>query len=224
MARQLTGILLIGLPVAFNLFFFMLQRAFEYPDILRKPTDYILARFQQGGSRLIALWYGFMFTGILMLPLAILAPQVLLPQDTLFITFAITLGVLAGLVQILGLLRWSFLVPFLADTYTAPNATPATKEAVHVTFQAFHNYAGVAIGEHLGYLFTGVWTLLLAFGIIQSGVVPAWFGWLGIIPALGILFGLLEQPGVKVAGLVVAISYVLWSVWLIVFGIFLLIA
>ncbi|HKZ82444.1 MAG TPA: hypothetical protein VJ793_02170 [Anaerolineae bacterium] len=51
---RVTGILLIVIPIAFNLVFFLLQRHFEYPDILRKPTDYILTRFRAGGSRLVA--------------------------------------------------------------------------------------------------------------------------------------------------------------------------
>ena len=46
------GVLLILLPLAFNLFFFLLARRFDYPDILRSPTAEILSRFQAGGVRL----------------------------------------------------------------------------------------------------------------------------------------------------------------------------
>ena len=42
----LTALLFIIIPIAFNVTFFLLQRAFEYPDILRKPTDYILKHFK----------------------------------------------------------------------------------------------------------------------------------------------------------------------------------
>jgi hypothetical protein len=52
----LTGLLLIVVPIAFNATVFRLQRAFEYPDILRKPTDYILQRFKDGGVPLIRRW------------------------------------------------------------------------------------------------------------------------------------------------------------------------
>jgi len=48
----LTGWLFIIIPIAFNVTFFFLQRAFEYPDILRKPTDYILKHFKEGGASL----------------------------------------------------------------------------------------------------------------------------------------------------------------------------
>ncbi len=132
------------------------------------------------------------------------------------------IGVLAGVVQFLGLIRWPFLVPSLADIYTDPQSTPATRESVAVTFQAFHRYVGVAIGEHLGYLFTSIWTILLCIAVVQTAVVNPLFGWLGIIPALGVFIGVFEETGFKAAGAVNAISYILWSIWLIAFGVALL--
>ena len=39
---------------------------------------------------------------------------------------------------------------------------------------------------------------------------------------LGILVGLFEEAGFKPAGVINAISYILWSLWLIAFGIALL--
>ena len=46
----ITGVLLIAVPIAFNLAFFELGRAFDYPDILRKEPDEILRRFAAGGA------------------------------------------------------------------------------------------------------------------------------------------------------------------------------
>jgi hypothetical protein len=37
--QNAAGALLIILPVAFNLFFFLLGRRFDYPNILRSPTQ-----------------------------------------------------------------------------------------------------------------------------------------------------------------------------------------
>ena len=49
-----------------------------------------------------------------------------------------------------------------------PKANQATREAVAVVFQAFHRYMGVAIGEHLGYIFTSAWTILLCMAILVT--------------------------------------------------------
>jgi hypothetical protein len=220
----LTGLLLIIVPLAFNITFFLLQRAFEYPDILRKPTEDILRRFKDGGAPLRRLWYAFALSAVLFTPVPVLVQQVFGPDAPWFLVVGTVMGVLAGVVQFLGLIRWPFLVPSLADLYTAPQSTPATRESVAVTFQAFHRYIGVAIGEHLGYLFTSIWTILLCIAVIQTAVVNPLFGWLGIIPALGVFVGVFEETGFKAAGAINAISYILWSVWLVALGAVLLLA
>ena len=185
----LTGLLLMIVPIAFNVTFFLLQSAFEYPDILRKPTDYILRRFKEGGAPLRRLWYAFTFSAILFTPVPIVVQQVFQPNAPWFLVVGTTIGVLAGVVQFLGLIRWPFLVPSLADTYTNSESTQATRDSVEVVFQAFHRYAGVAIGEHLGYIFTSTWTILLCISIIATGLVNPLIGWLGIVPAIGVLMG-----------------------------------
>jgi hypothetical protein len=220
--NTLTGLLLILVPIAFNVTFFLLQRAFEYPDILRKPTDYILRRFKEGGASLRRLWYAFTFSAVLFTPVPVMVQQVFQPDVPWYLVVGTTMGVLAGAVQFLGLIRWPFLVPSLADIYTKPKATQATRDSVEVVFQAFHRYVGVAIGEHLGYIFTSIWTTLLCVAIIQTNLVSPLYGWLGIIPAIGVFIGVFEETGFKSAGAINAISYILWSLWLIGFGIGLL--
>jgi len=52
-------LLLLILPVAYNLLHTLLARSFDYPDILRQPTGQVLDRFAAGGSRLVLTWWGF---------------------------------------------------------------------------------------------------------------------------------------------------------------------
>jgi len=33
-----------------------------------------------------------------------------------------------------------------------------------------NQYLGVGVGEHLGYLFTGIWSVLIGVGVIQAAV------------------------------------------------------
>lgn len=221
---QIAGFAMIALPVAFNVVFFMLGRSFEYPNILRKPDDYILKRFAEGGAPLIRLWYAFGLTALMAIPLALLLQQVFIEQQPQLAMISGFVGSLCGLVQVLGLFRWAFLVPSLAAQYNAPNATPATREAVSVVFHAFHEFMGVAVGEHLGYLFTASWTILLSVMMFNSAIFSPLPGVFGIIAAVGILAGLLEPAGWKPAGAINAISYVLWSLWMMIAGVTLLLA
>lgn len=118
--REVCAASLIALPILFNLFFFLLDRQFEYPDILRKPVDHVLQRFADGGSALKITWLGFTLTAVLFAPTVVLLHEVLAPGATALLAVATTLGVLAAIVQFLGLVRWPFLVPYLARTYQDP--------------------------------------------------------------------------------------------------------
>ena len=75
--ETVTAILLIVVPIAFNVAFFELGRAFDYPDILRKEPDEILRRFAAGGSGLILRWEALLVSALAMLPLAALLAVVL---------------------------------------------------------------------------------------------------------------------------------------------------
>jgi hypothetical protein len=220
--RRWAGVILILTPLLTMVFFTLLQMSFDYPDILRAPTDTILRQFQAGGSALIAMWYGLMFSAVLFVPLTVLLHKILAQENPPFLGVATTFGVIAGVVQFLGLIRWPFLVPYLAQTYLDPTSSPATREAVMVVFQTFNHYAGVGVGEHLGYLFTSVWTVLISLAMLKSPLFKPWVGWLGIVPAIGIFSGILEQVGFQAAAEINAISYIVWSVWLIISGIFIL--
>jgi hypothetical protein len=219
---RITGVVLIVVPIAFNLVFLALGRAFEYPDILRQPTEAILKRFTAGGTRLIVLWYAFAMTALMAIPMSLLFQQVFPEQPALASASAI-IGVLSGLVQAMGLLRWSLLVPTLAAQYNS-STTPEQRNAVEVVFNALHQYLGVVVGEHLGYLFTGGWTILVSIMMLNSAIFSPPVGILGIVSAIGVLAGMLEPFGWKPAGMIVAISYIVWSLWLIVSGITLILA
>jgi hypothetical protein len=219
--RVLTAGLLIAVPILFMLFYGLLTMTFDYPGILREPAGEVLRRFAAGGPSLVLLWYGFALAPALFIPAAVLLRRAF-PTTTPLLDLVVPLGVLAGLTQVLGLIRWPFLVPELARTFLDPSASEATQAAALTVFSAFHQYAGVAIGEHLGYLFTGAWTLLIAGAMLTAPVFRPWLGWVGIVSALGILVGLLEPAGIALAGTINAIAYAAWSLWLVAVGISLL--
>jgi hypothetical protein len=222
--RRLAGLLLILLPIAFTVCFTLLQMQFEYPDILRQPTADVLTKFQAGGTGLIVVWYVLSLTAVLFIPIVVLFHHVLAGQKaSAALSVATTFGVVAGIVQTLGLLRWPFLVPHLAQAYLAPGASEAQRAAAALVFEAFHRYAGMAVGEHLGYLSTSLWTFLVALLMIRSPLFGRWLGASGMVLALGIVTGLLEPAGWELAGAINAISYLAWALWMIVVGVVLLV-
>ena len=222
-----TAALLVAVPVAFNLAFFELGRAFDYPNILRREPDEILRRFAAGGSGLILRWQALLLSALAMLPLAVLLALVLAAPTPLTV-LSIVVGATASLVQALGIVRWPFAVPELARRYVGAADGPAgeaIRQAVEVTFATLHRLIGVGIGEHLGYLLTGAWTLLVAASILSTAVLPGWLGLVSLPIGIALLIGTLEfvgpnEPdGWSLAGTIVPIAYVAWSIWLIGLGI-----
>ena len=217
------GISLVVAPLWFNATFALLGKRFDYPDILRRPATEILDRFHAGGSSLILLWWMFMLSGLLLIPAVVLLGQAL--GFTGIVPIAVTVGVLAGLVQMLGLLRWVYLVPSLARTNADPAVGSGERDATVAVFRAMHQFFGVGVGEHLGYLFTGLWSVLTGVAIAGTDLLPAWMGWVGVVVGAGLIVGSTEflgrreEDGWALAGAAIPILYIAWSLWLLAMGI-----
>jgi hypothetical protein len=218
--------LLIVVPIGFNLAFFELGRTFDYPHILRKEPDEILRRFAAGGSGLILRWQALLLSALAMLPLvALLAVALDLPAP--LAVASVVIGSAAALVQALGLVRWPFAVPELARRYVAADGPDAasTRRTIEVVFATLNRLLGVGIGEHLGYLLTGLWTILVAASIVSTAPVAPWIGWIGVPIGVALLLGSLEfvgpneKTGWSLAGIIVPIAYIAWSLWLVAIGI-----
>ena len=220
------AVFLIAVPIAFNLAFFELGRAFDYPNILRKEPDEILRRFAAGGSGLILRWQALLLSALAMLPLVALL-AVVLDAPPALTAASVVVGSAAALVQVLGLVRWPFAVPELARRYLAADGPDgaATRRTIEVLFATLHRLLGVGIGEHLGYLLTGAWTLLVAASVLATPAVPGWLGLSGLPIGAALLLGSLEfvgrneEHGWSLAGTIVPIAYIAWSVWLIGLGV-----
>jgi hypothetical protein len=225
MSETVAGALLIGVPILFNVGFTLLAQRFDYPDILRKPTPEVLERFRAGGSSLLLIWWVFALSAVLLAPLVVLLAAQLGDADSTVVAVSVVVGVLASVVQFLGLIRWPFLVPYLAREAARAGPDSARGETVDVVFQSLNRYLGVAVGEHLGYTLTGAWTILAGVASIQSDAVPGWLGVIGVL--IGPLFlvsaveflGPFEPAGWKLAGQLTPIAYILWSLWLIALGV-----
>ena len=232
------AIVLIAVPIAFNVAFFELGRSFDYPNILRKPPEEVLRRFAAGGSGLLLRWQALLLSALGMLPVVALL-AVALDTAPGFTGLALVLGTAAALVQAIGLVRWPFAVPELARRYAAAEGPDGAAEqrAIVVEFATLNRLFGVGIGEHLGYLLTGLWTLVVSTSIffqppMPDGLpwdLPSWIGLVGLPIGIALLVGSLEfvgpnEPkGWAPASTIVPIAYIAWSLWLVAMGILLLI-
>lgn len=218
-ARIPAGILLIAVPLVFTAGFTGLQMTFDYPDILRRPAGEVLTRFAAGGWDLHAYWYAMMIAALGLIPASVLLARHFAASNGTLAALSAATGIVAGLVQALGLIRWVVLVPGLAASYVAPGAADLDRAMAASIFDATNLYLGVGVGEHLGYLFTGAWTLLIAAMIVSSHRILAITG---AALSFTVLAGMLEPFGVPGAAAVNAIGFSLWALWALLLGVALL--
>jgi hypothetical protein len=214
--RLVAGSLLVAVPVVFMAGFSGLQMSFGYPEVLRHPAGEVLTRFAAGGADLHLYWYAMFASALALIAAAIATGLLYWERDRLVAGLSIGFGALAGLVQALGLLRWVILVPGLAAHYVAPGATEMSQAMDVAIFDFANQYLGAGVGEHVGYLFTAIWTALVSALLVRDHRILAVAG---LVIAAGVAFGVLEAFGVGLAGAVVAIAFSLWAVWALLVGI-----
>ena len=228
--EALTAILLIVVPVAFNLAFFELGRAFDYPDILRQEPDEILRRFAAGGrdSSCAGRRCSSARSHVAARRAARRRPRGVAGADGPVHRHRCGRGARPGGRPGPLAVRRPGACPPIRRGAGWPDGD-ATRALVEVVFATLHRLLGVGIGEHLGYLLTGLWTLLVSSSILSTAVLPAWLGLVGLPIGVAMLVGTLEfvgpneRDGGRLAGTIVPIAYIAWSIWLIALGVFLLI-
>ncbi|WP_436492220.1 DUF4386 domain-containing protein [Actinokineospora sp. HUAS TT18] len=180
-------LLLVAGALGANLAFLGLGIVFDYPDVLAYPALEVMHRFADHQLAVSALFLLLAASAGLLVPISYgLAARSPHPR------WIVPLGITAASVQIIGLLRWPAIVPFIED--------PAT-------FRTVSTVLGTIVGETLGYLATAAWTVVVArqFGP-RLIAIPA---------AVLILSGVLVPLGVPGTDLANFVGYILWSLWLI---------
>jgi hypothetical protein len=216
------GYLLIVGAIGVFLPYTILTITFNYPDILRQESGFILTEFHKGGTALIFTWLAFALLGLPLLVAYSLIGQNLeskIPN----LRWVTTIGIISGVVQIIGLLRWVFVVPVLATEFV--NTTnPTTQEAVKIAFRVIHQFGGVLLGEHLGQLFTVIWTTMISAALLKINIISKWLAWLGFTASFIYFLAQAELLATVIAGFPMIgvagfLGSTLWLIWLILVGV-----
>ena len=201
--RRLAAVLMVIAVVLANVAFLGLGSVFNYPDILQKSASAILAEFREDQGTIVTLFVVLAISAALLAPIAVLVGR-LAPNQ--LGRWSIGVGIAAAVVQVIGLLRWPLIVPFLADRQDTD------------AFETVHTALGTVVGETLGYLLTATWTVLIIYALGKR-LAGRWFTYLGLVAAALIAVGVfvpLDLPGADLANFV---GYVLWSIWLVAFAV-----
>ncbi|MCA3718232.1 MAG: DUF4386 family protein, partial [Brevundimonas sp.] len=143
--KRKAGAAMVGFALAANVPFALLVERFGYDDVLREPPLQVLAAFRAGGPELIVIWLAFALCALAFLWVSGWTGEAIRSGDGRWPAWAAVAGAASAVAQAVGLSRWSFVVPGLADR--ALDGSPMESAVAVGTYQALHQFAGVAIGE-----------------------------------------------------------------------------
>jgi Domain of unknown function (DUF4386) len=212
----------------------VLGSALDWPNNLEEDAAHNLPLLLQEQSSTFWGYFIYLIYSILFFPMAYMmgrtirlgvtpytqdkrravSPQLLLDSPWLFIGNGF--AAMSAVNRSIGLCRWLFAMPILAEIYVNPNSTDATKEAVEVSYEMLNGWGG-GIGEILGVsIFAALWIVCMSVLFIHSNVWPSWMGYIGILVAADLAANLLEMAILDFdVGANLTISVVLLHVWII---------
>jgi hypothetical protein len=188
-----------------------LASAFDFPDILRQPAAERFARFQANQGAIIPAYYLMGLTSILQIFMAV-AMYHLTKRGRLVDLFALTAGVLSGVFQVLGFLRWVILIPMLASAY---GSHEISAEVIFFLEKFANTYLGMTVGEHLGTLFTGLWLLALGIVLVKDTAFDKKLAWLGLAAGIALIVQSYEAVNSAALSFLADISIALWALYVI---------
>jgi hypothetical protein len=217
MTPRRTAALMIAAAVLATVAFTVLGAVFGYPDVLKEPAADVLASFRQSQGAITAGFLALALSAALLAPVAIGVGKL---SDARPMRWAVPVGIAAAVVQVVGLLRWPLLVPGWAATNAGSD--PAAAADARAAFGTANRVLGNVIGETGGYLLTAAWTLLV-LAALGTAFAGRWFVLLGAVSAVLVLAGVLSPLNLPVIDTANFVGYVLWSVWLVLFAVVLLV-
>jgi hypothetical protein len=213
MTPRRTASLMIVTAVLANVGFSALGSIFNYPDVLNEPAGDVLASFRDHQGAVTAWFSVLALAAALLAPIAIGVGRL---SSAGAMRIAVRVGVAAAAVQVVGLMRWPILVPGYASD--AASGSAAVAAGARDSFATASDILGTAIGETLGYLLTATWTVLVIVALGRS-FAGRWFPALGGVSAVLVLAGVLSPLDLPVVDTANFLGYILWSIWLIAFGV-----
>jgi hypothetical protein len=187
-----------------------LGSVFDYPEILKEPTEEILSAYRAHRAAITG-WFAILVIGAALLaPVAVLLGRLAGGRRGRWIA---SLGVAAAVVQVVGLARWVLLVPAISHDALDPSRAVAARHR----FELLHTWLGEVLGETIGYALSAAFTLLVVTALRRGAIAaaPRWTNRLGAGAAVLIASGVLIPLGVGAAELTNFVGYVAWSGWLV---------
>ncbi len=194
----------------------ILGSAINWPASLDEPASVNLPLILEQYAAVMSGYGIYLIYSLLFWPVAYVTGRVIVGDDTQNPLFQVANGfaALSAIARSLGIVRWLFAMPVLAQLYTSASATPESQATISVVYEMLNAYAG-GVGELLGVsLFAVIWLTLISILIIRKPEWPSWLGYFGFAAAATLFLVLLEVVGIDM-GPMITISVSMLQFWML---------
>lgn len=221
MTRKLqmsTGVLAVTSGSLFFIGFLLLKIFFGYPEMIRATPDVLLPKLYEQRHIVPYLYYvGVGIGGLCLFFFSLLARQLFAKKgENIWSYLASRCGMISGLLLYAGIIRYTFLFPYLAEQRVSGLHDPKT---IDLMFQVANIYIGNSIAEHVEFTFTLLMLVFFSIANLQVRFARKWVSMLGFVAAAFIFYGnsefLYPLPGAFISN---RIGSAMLAVWLISFG------
>lgn len=184
----LTGITILLEQALFLMAFYILASTINWPASLGLPAETVFPLIIEKSGAVFSGYYFYLLSSVLLIPVALLIRSALSEQRdpvlNSILNTAMGFGMISGAMKIMGIIRWLFAMPMLAEVYMAPGSSEAMKQTAVINYNLLNAYAG-KLGEHVGVqLLTALFIATLAAAFFRSDKISSWFGRIGIVVAI----------------------------------------
>jgi hypothetical protein len=169
-----TVTLLAVLQVAlFAVPLFVLGQAINWPASLRLPPTEALPLIAANKTAILIGYWAYMLVAVALIPLAFALRQWVIEWrgTSLWLDTFTFIGAAAGILKMLGIVRWLVAMPALSTAYGDPATDAAGRKMIEIAYLTLNGYAGT-VGELLGVqLMSGVWVMFVSGLLIKR----AWY-------------------------------------------------
>jgi hypothetical protein len=192
----------------------ILGAAINWPASLDEPASVNLPLILAQAPAVKLGYFLYLVYSVLILPVAFVISRIVAGANpgNLLLQIANGFAIGSAVLRVLGIIRWLIPMPVLAQVYTDPATTDATRAAVTVMYDLLNAYAG-SIGEVLGVgFFAALWVAATSLVIVREGTLPRWIGAYGLVTAVALMAGLLEIIPIDV-GAFLAVNVPMLHFW-----------
>lgn len=188
--------------------FFILSAATGWPATLDDPAAIALPRVLDNLGSVLFGYTTYLLAAILIVPAsAVLVRRLNLSPVTA--NLLVGLAVLSAIAKAIGITRWLFAMPVLAEAFVAPGSDQGQ---IALVFDMLNAWAG-GIGEILGVgLFAGLWTIVLGRAVLATRErFSAPVGWFAIVAGAGLFLTLPAGYGIDMGGATLTLTNIVWQ-------------